>query len=71
MLYRYAGSPHASSSGLGFSDAAQVGGYAQTAMAWATQNRVINGSGGMLNPKGQATRAQAAQMLFNFMNNVG
>ncbi len=71
MLYRYAGSPNASSSGLGFSDAAQVGGYAQTAMAWATQNRVINGSGGMLNPKGQATRAQAAQMLFNFMNNVG
>lgn len=72
MLYRYAGSPSVRSSELRFSDASMVGGYAQTAMAWATQNGVINGKGGgMLDPKGQATRAQAAQMLFNFVRSAG
>ena len=72
MLYRYAGSPAVSSTDLRFNDASLVGGYAQAAMAWATQNGVINGKGGnMLDPKGQATRAQVAQMLLNYMSNIG
>lgn len=72
MLYRYAGSPPVRSASLNFSDASRVGGYAQAAMAWATQNGVINGeSGNLLDPKGQATRAQAAQMLLNYISNIG
>ena len=72
MLYRYAGSPSVSSTDLHFADASKVGGYAQTAMAWATQNGVINGKGGnLLDPKGQATRAQVAQMLLNYITNIG
>ena len=72
MLYRYAGSPSVSSTSLRFADASQVGGYAQAALAWATQNGVINGKGGnLLDPKGQATRAQVAQMLLNYITNIG
>ena len=37
---------------------------------WAVENGVVNGkSGGILDPKGLATRAEAAQMLKNFLNN--
>lgn len=73
MLYRYAGSPSVGSANLRFTDASLVGSYAQAAMAWATQNGVINGKSGgsVLDPKGQATRAQVAQMLLNYMNSIG
>lgn len=50
----------------GFSDKASTGAYAMDAMRWATAAGVLNGSGGRLNPKGTATRAQVAQMLLNY-----
>lgn len=68
MLYRYAGSPTVSSSGLPFVDADEVSGYAQQAIAWASANGIMSGkSGGVLDPKGGATRAEVAQMLLNFV----
>ncbi len=70
MLWRYAGSP-ASSYGLdSFSDAAQISGWALEAMRWANENGIVNGYGdGTLNPAGNATRAEAAQMLKRFLEN--
>lgn len=70
MLWRYVGSP-ASNGGLdGFSDADSISAYAQEAMRWAVENKIINGFGnGRLGPQSEATRAQVAQMLKNFLEN--
>ena len=67
MLWRYAGSPTASGSLSAFGDAGDVSSYAQQAMSWAVANGIIKGSDGQLNPRDQATRAQVAQMLKNFI----
>ena len=38
-------------------------------MRWAVENGVISGKGGgILDPKGLATRAQTAQMLKNYLD---
>lgn len=69
ILWKYAGSPTASGSELRFSDAATAGNYAKPALQWATENGVMVGSSsGALQPKAQATRAEVAQMLKNFLS---
>ena len=69
MLWRYAGSPAATDKELHFTDADKASGYALEALRWAVENCVINGKGGgILDPKGLATRAQVAQMLKNYLN---
>ena len=71
MLYRYAGSPEVSTDGLSYVDADEISGYAQQAIAWATANGIMQGRGnGVLDPKGNATRAEAAQMLLNFVSSI-
>lgn len=68
MLWRYAGSPVAASKELCFNDAGEASGYALSALCWATENGIISGySNGQLDPKGEATRAQVAQMLKKFI----
>ena len=70
MLWRYAGSPAAASGGLPFTDGDRAGGYALEALRWAVENGIMGGYGdGRLAPRGLATRAQAAQMLMNFLEN--
>ena len=70
MLWRYAGSPAATDKELHFTDADKASGYALEALRWAVENGIINGYGdGRLGPQGQATRAQVAQMLMNFLKN--
>lgn len=68
MLWRYAGSPAATDRELHFADAYQASDWALDALRWATEKGIINGKGGgILDPTGQATRAETAQMLKNFM----
>ena len=72
ILYRYAGSPAASSSALnGFADQSAVSSYAVTAMQWAVGNGIITGvsTNGRttLSAKNNATRAQVAVMLHRFL----
>lgn len=72
VLYRYA-----AHSGLdvsaradlsGFSDAGSIGGYAVGAMQWANACQLINGrSDTVLDPGGNATRAQTAVILARFL----
>lgn len=70
MLWRYAGSPAADGE-LDFKDADTVSGYALEAVRWAVDNGILNGCGdGLLAPRGTATRAQAAQMLKNYMGRL-
>ena len=67
MLWRYSGSP-ASSKDLDFNDGHEISPFALEALRWAVENGILNGDGdGQLAPQDQATRAQAAQMLKNFI----
>ena len=54
----------------GYSDYSNVSSYAVPAMKWAVKNKIINGTNGKLNPKGTATRAEAAAMLYNYCTNM-
>ncbi|HBI63678.1 MAG TPA: hypothetical protein DDX51_00960 [Clostridiales bacterium] len=71
FLYSDAGRPKVSGSINSFPDAGQVSGWAKTAMIWANQNGIVNGkkSNGriLLDPRGNATRAEAAAMLMNYL----
>ena len=73
MLWKYAGSPATDSKGLAsFKDAGEISAYAQSALAWANQGGIINGKGGgLLDPKGQATRAEAAQIMQSYLQKSG
>ena len=69
MLWRYAGSPAAQNTALSFRDAGEISGYARQAVQWAAENGIVSGYGeNTFAPAAQATRAQAAQMLKNFLN---
>ena len=55
-----------------FSDAQNISGYAETAVKWAVSKKVITGNGDRtLNPKGNATRAEAAAMIQKYCINIG
>jgi len=67
MLWRYAGKPTASTY-LTFRDTNQISTFAQSAIYWAVENKILNGKGNnILDPKGFATRAEVAQMLKNYL----
>ena len=75
MLYNYAeykGYDLTASADLSkYPDAGKISGWAETAMAWANGNGLINGhDNGMIDPIGTATRAQAASILANFDKNI-
>ena len=53
-----------------FPDSAEVSSYATAAMRWAVSWEIIRGSGGRLLPKNTATRAEVAQIVFNFCENT-
>lgn len=75
LLYRYAlayglteGSAELGTL-AGFSDARQISGWAQQAMAWAVESGLINGRGAnTLAPAAGATRAEVAVILIRFIN---
>ncbi len=68
MLYRYAGA----SAGYGdlsrFADSEKVSAYAREAMSWAVEQGILTGkAGNLLDPAGQATRAEVATMLHRYI----
>ena len=66
ILWRYAGSPPATGT-AGFSDEADVSGYAAAAVNWAGMNNIVaTVSEGVFAPKSNATRAQVAVALTNY-----
>lgn len=75
MLYNYAKVKDydltASGDLTAFPDGVEVSSWAETAMAWANGNKLINGhDDGTLEPGGDSTRAQAASILMNFDVNL-
>ncbi|MEW9122203.1 MAG: S-layer homology domain-containing protein, partial [Thermotaleaceae bacterium] len=54
----------------GFNDALNVAEYARKAIAALVREKIIKGNDhGMLNPKGMATRAEAAVVIYNILQN--
>lgn len=74
ILYRYTTSQGIDTSARAslneFPDHGSVSGYAYEAMQWAVAEGLINGSGGNLLPKGNATRAQVATILMRYITNI-
>ena len=75
ILYRYAvlkGYDMTAAGSLnGFEDGADVSSWAEKAMEWAVGIKLLSGKGdGILDPTGTATRAEVAQILMNFCQNV-
>ena len=75
ILYRYAQykkldtSVGADTNILSFEDASQLSEYAIPAMQWAVGAGVINGTtASTLSPSGDASRAQAANILYRFLS---
>ena len=70
FMYNYAGTPKVNGT-LNFVDADQVSDWAYDAMLWANQNGIIGGKklddgSVVLDPSGNATRAEAASMLMGY-----
>ena len=67
ILWRYAGSPSADR-GQDFSDEGAISAYAADAVDWARANGIVNGmEGNRFAPQGNATRAQVATILRNYI----
>jgi len=72
VLFRYAKEirgegPSASGDLSGYTDGNEISGYAVEAFAWANEKGYLNGtSATRLSPKGSATRAQMATILYRF-----
>ena len=78
ILFRYANQQGINTGKRGdfgkFADANKVSGYAVDALQWAVAEGIVGGSseGGklLLNPQGNATRAEVATILMRFLENV-
>ena len=79
MLYRYAQNVEEAvvSGGApldGFSDAGNVSGYARAAVSWAVKTGCLKGESRdgalLLNPQGEATRAEIAAILMRYCEEV-
>ena len=69
ILWRYAGSPAAFGVAVPYADEASISAYAVSAAAWARENGLINGiDGNRFAPKSNATRAQVATVLMNYLS---
>ena len=71
ILWRYIDRPAINHNLDRFTDAGQISGWAMDAMEWACGNGIMEGDAGALNPKGNATRAEAATMLMRFVEKYG
>ena len=68
VLWRYANSPD-SGEAEAFADEGTISPWAKEAVKWARVNGVIGGKGeNRFDPKGNATRAEAAMILYNFFH---
>ena len=73
MMYRYANYKEYASDApediSGYKDTGKVNVFAKEAMAWSVGNGIITGkdSGTVLDPQGNATRAECATIIMRFI----
>ena len=77
ILFRYAAKRYDTSARADlsvFPDAGRVSAYAREALAWANAAGLVNGTdnghGLILDPQGDATRAQVAAILMRYVKNI-
>ncbi len=73
MLYRYAQYKGYDLTGgdlSGFADVGAVSGWAETSLAWAVGQGLLQGSDSQVDPQGSAIRAQTAAILMRFCENT-
>lgn len=76
ILYRYAQFKGADTTGANdsvltaFQDRSILTGQSREALIWAVDKGIVSGIDGYLRPTGNATRAQVAQMILRFSENV-
>ena len=63
ILWRYVGEPTAEGDLSLFTDAGQISGFSQSAMAWMIAEGLMQGSDGKLMPRSTASRAETAAIL--------
>ncbi len=68
LLYRMGGTGATSGQYDSFGDSGSVSDWASDAMNWAVAEGIITGSNGILNPKGNATRAEVAAIMMRFIS---
>ena len=70
LLWRLSEKPAGSEEVLAaFTDSERISDYARDAFAWAVEAGIISGKGhGILDPRGNATRAEAARIIMNYDN---
>ena len=67
MLWRYAGEEESNHSLSHFADDYRVSDWAKMGLKWAYENGIVNGMGdNMLQPLGNATRAQISAMIMRY-----
>ena len=73
LFWRYQSEPVSKSADLsGFSDAGQISSWAKDAFEWAVSSGIISGkSQDILDPEGDATRAEVAQIVMNYNMKIG
>jgi len=76
IMYRYATYKQRDLSTPGtvfdaFPDTSEISGYAAHPMRWAVSKEVIRGSNGRLLPQNTATRAEVAQIVYNYCEKIG
>lgn len=68
ILWRYEGSPEAGVNTTEFSDMSAISDWAIAAVKWARENGIVDGKGGnRFDPSGNATRAEVATILRNYL----
>ena len=71
ILYRCSGQPDTDGTLDCFTDRDQVSSYALVPLQWAVEKGIMGGKGGgILDPKGNATRAEAAKMIRCYIENA-
>ena len=53
-----------------FADSKKISSFAKWGMNWAVGSGIINGSKGNINPQGNATRPEAATMIYNYCTKI-
>ena len=54
----------------GFTDGATTSNWAKENVQWAVAEKMLGGSGGMLRPRNQASRAEVATVLMRYCTNL-
>lgn len=70
MLWRFSGEPEAAADLGRFTDDRTVSAWSREAMQWAVSVGLVEGSGGRLNPGGEATRAEVAMILMRLVRGI-